>query len=190
MDVKEASEALSEASEKNRFLIIFISVMAVLLSLVEMSAGSELSQSSAHNIAASDLWAFFQAKSIRETTLKTAADGMETLLAAGLSPDQAQLLQRKIGQWRSTAERYESDPATGEGRKEIRQRALAAERLRDRASDLDERFEFSAAMLQIALVLCSAAVMVGVRLLTFGAIGLGALGTLLGLWGWLGIFLH
>ena len=83
------------------------------------------------NIEASDLWAFFQAKDIRRTMVNVAADQTD-LLAAGLTDPAAKAaIDKQIETWRKTAERYESDPKAGNGRKELEEHAKDAEEERD-----------------------------------------------------------
>ena len=67
-------------------------------------------------------------------------------------------------------ERYESEPETREGRKELAARAKEAEKLRDLALAAYHHFELASAALQIAIVLASAAIITGI------AAGLGVVG--------------
>ncbi len=77
------------------------------------------------------------------------------------------------------------EPETGEGRKELAQKAKAAEEKRDQALAAYHVFEFSAAALQLAIVLASAAIVTGAMALGWTSAGLGLIGTILGLMGWL-----
>lgn len=164
---------------------IMISVLACLLALVEIGVKSSQNVYQASNIEASNLWAFFQAKSIRMTSMRTAADTLEALAPSGLADDRQSLLQKRAAEWRNAAQRYDSEPDTGEGRKELAARAKAAEERRDNALAAYHVFEYAAAALQIAIVIASASVVSGVIALAFGAGGLGALGAALALVGWL-----
>ena len=58
--------------------------------------------------------------------------------------------------WRKTAQRYESEPETNEGRKELAARAKAKEESRDRALAAYHMFEYGSAALQLAIVLAGA----------------------------------
>lgn len=184
MEAHETHETIHETAHHgggnplNKRLAIMISILAALLSIVEMSGKSAQSTSMAANIEASNLWSFFQAKTIRATTLRTAAEALDGLPG---TPG----LEQRIGQWRAAADRYESDPQTGEGRKELAERAKHAEAERDHSFAAYHLFEYGAAALQIAIVLCSAAAVTGRMGLAYGAGGLGIIGVVLGFLAWL-----
>jgi len=86
--------------------------------------------------------------------------------------------------WRATADRYESEPATNEGRKELVARAKDAEAIRDRALVADNMFDYGSASLQLAIVLASASIVIGVTWLAWLAGGFGLLGLCFALLGW------
>ncbi|MDO8608439.1 MAG: DUF4337 domain-containing protein [Phaeospirillum sp.] len=171
-------------NSRNRNIAVLISVLAALLAIVEASGKSAQNTSVSANIEASNLWAFFQAKTIRMTTMRTAADALETLILAE-SPELKASAGKRVVDWRAAALRYDSEPETGEGRKELAAKAKVAEAVRDRALSSYHMFEYGAAALQISIVLCSAAVVTGMLGLAFAAGGLGMVGIAFGLLGWL-----
>ncbi|MBF0097615.1 MAG: DUF4337 domain-containing protein [Magnetococcales bacterium] len=197
MEVMETQEQIHEAAHSHhegehggegggkRLVAIMISVLACLLALVETGANGSQSSQIAHNIEASDLWAFYQAKTIRKTTMETVAELMEASKPANLSTDQEAVWSKRIADWRNTAARYESEPDKGEGRKELRARAIAAQKIRDKAAAAHHMFEYGAAALQIAIVMASASVVTGTVMLVWGAGFLGVVGVAFGLLGWL-----
>jgi hypothetical protein len=141
------------------------------------------SQTSAltYNVEASNLWNFYQAKTIRMTTLRTAAENLTLEAGANASePAKAQ-----IEKWRSTAARYDSEPDTGEGRKELMARAKEAEARRDHSLAAYHQFELASAAVQIAIVLASATIITGANVLAIVAAGLGLVGIVFSLIGWL-----
>jgi hypothetical protein len=79
------------------------------------------------NVEASNLWAFYQAKAIRRTTLVTAAEVLKS--AASLENNPA--AKEQIDAWNKTAARYASEPEMKEGTKELAERAKVAEDHRD-----------------------------------------------------------
>jgi Na+-translocating ferredoxin:NAD+ oxidoreductase RnfC subunit len=90
----------------------------------------------------------------------------------------------QIEKWRKTAERYDNEPETNEGRKQLMARAKALEATRDLAMAAYHQYEVASAAVQIAIVLASSAVITGLTALTLAAFGLGLLGvafTLIGL---------
>ena len=74
-------------------------------------------------------------------------------------PDAARAkIEETIKRWRATAERYESDPKTGQGKKELLAKAKEWEAERDRAAQRDPNFDFAEALFQIAIVLGSVSI--------------------------------
>ena len=63
-----------------------------------------------------------------------------------------------VRQYRDRADRYESDPKTREGKKELIEKAKKWEEIRDHAAAQSPNFEYSEALLQIAIVLGSVAI--------------------------------
>ena len=78
-----------------------------------------------------------------------------------------------------------SDPKGGKGAKELLAKVREEEVERDHILAAYHQFEFGAAALQIAIVLCSAGVITEMLALVFLASGLGLIGIGFGLLGWL-----
>ena len=85
----------------NKYLAIFISILALCLALAETFAKGAQTNSIAYNIEASDKWAFFQAKTIRRTTVETAADALELDIKLARDPATKQLLEKRVADWRA-----------------------------------------------------------------------------------------
>ncbi|TMK00543.1 MAG: DUF4337 domain-containing protein [Alphaproteobacteria bacterium] len=159
----------------NKKIALLISVMALLLALAEMFGKSAQTEGISFNIKASDSWNFFQAKTIRQTTLRTAAQALA--LEAATAPDQARAaLLKQADDWMNTVARYESDPVEKDGRKELRAQAEAYEHQRDTQLARYHHYEFASAAYQIGIVLASAAVITAIMALVYAAIGLGVIG--------------
>ena len=172
-DVTEENQPTSKA---NKRIALLIGVLALLLAFSEILGKNAEQDALSRNIEASNLWAFFQAKTIRGTTLRTAADAMEVELAGATDPAVRERLQKRIDGWKATIARYESEPETNEGRKELIARAKAAEARRDISSARDDKYDLVSGLLQIAIVVSSAAIITGVTLLAWTGVGLGLLG--------------
>jgi hypothetical protein len=164
------------ADNQNRKIALLISVIALFLAFSETLGKSAQTVGIELNIKASDTWNFFQAKTIRQTSLRTAAEAM-TLQVAGM-PDQAgkSAMEKQIEAWRSTVARYESDPKEKDGRRELRAQAEQYERDRDLAMARYHNYEFASAAYQIGIVLASAAVITGMMILAYAAAGVGVIG--------------
>ena len=190
----EAAEQIAEAREaadqsfKNRAALI-IAFMAMLLAITSLGGGNAAEDMANNNIHASDTWAFYQAKSIRQTSYRIAADALEADLHANpnMPPDARDFIQKKLEEYRSTAARYEDEPdkddpgnpLKGEGRKQLTARAKDFEAQREVASKQDPNFDFSEALFQIAIVLASVAILAGSRLVLRVALVAGFAATLL-----------
>jgi hypothetical protein len=172
----DVTENNQPTSKVNKRIALLIGILALLLAFSEIGGKNAEQDALARNIEASNLWAFFQAKTIRGTTLRTAADAMEVELAGATDPAVRERLQKRIDGWKATIARYESEPETNEGRKELIARAKAAEARRDISSARDDKYDIVSGLLQIAIVVSSAAIITGVALLAWTGVGLGALG--------------
>jgi hypothetical protein len=133
------------------------------------------------NVEVTNYWSFFQAKNIRQAQLRLAADRFEIDLAINpnVSDDVRKNIEGKIKRYRETADRYESDPKEGDGKKELMAKARSFESDRARAQRKDPYFDFAEALIQIAIVLASVTIITGARALLAGSIGLGVIGALL-----------
>lgn len=161
----------------NKGVALLIAVLALFLALAETGAKSAQTEAISRNIEAANLWAFFQARTIRQTTVRTAAEQAEMHLP-GLPEEARAALTRRQEAWRAQAARWESEPETGEGRRELSARARAAEERRDRSLAAYHQYEIGSAAFQVGIVLASASVITGVGLLAaagglLGVIGLG-----------------
>ena len=180
--MSEIHETIEKAHEGdhaqyfNRRIALLIAVLALFLSFSETLGKSAQTEAISANVKSSDTWAFFQAKDIRRTTLNTAADQTALLAANMADPTAKAAIDKQIEAWRATAARYESDPKTGEGRKELAERAREQEKERDLALAKYHHYELASAAFQVGIVLASAAVITG-------ALGLAWLGGALGVVG-------
>jgi Domain of unknown function (DUF4337) len=179
----EQADQAKEASSENRKIALLIAVIALCLALSETLGKGAQTESISKNVEASNLWAFFQAKSIRRTVVQTASD--QSKLGLGAVGDDAAkaALQKQIDDWQKTAERYRSEPKTGEGQDQLSERAKHAEEERDLAEAKYHHYELASAAFQIGIVLASATIITGIvalawisGLLTLAGIAFTALG--------------
>lgn len=185
MEAHETYEKIEEAHQKhNKRAALLIIGLAALLAIAEMAGKHAQTASIAYNIEANDLWAFYQAKTIRSTVLRTAIESAQ-LLPADTTPEVADARQKQLAEWRKTADRYESDPASKEGRRELAERAKTTTELRDQKLTVYHEFEYSSAALQLAIVMASAAIITETILLEIVSAGLGLVGLGFALVGWL-----
>ncbi|MEO5346791.1 MAG: DUF4337 domain-containing protein [Magnetococcus sp. YQC-9] len=179
-----------DAGKRNRRIAILISAIACLLAIVEIGGNSSQHNALTANIEASNLWAFYQAKTIRMTQSKASADMLETMLPKELPADKTAAWNKKIDDFRAAAKRYDSEPETKEGRKELMERAKQAEAKHEKALHAYHLFEYAAACMQIGIVLASAAAATGVVLLAYLAGGLAGIGIVIASYAWLAPAIH
>jgi len=156
----EQADQAKEASSENRKIALLIAIIALCLALSETLGKGAQTESISKNVEASNLWAFFQAKSIRRTVVQTAAD--QSKLNIGADDAAKAALQKQIDDWQKTAARYRSEPETGEGTEQLSKRAKEAEEERDLATAKYHHFELASAAFQIGIVLASATIITGI----------------------------
>jgi Domain of unknown function (DUF4337) len=177
----EATEEMEHAEHaqraENRRIALLIAVLALFLSFSETLGKSAQTEAIDANVRSADTWAFFQAKDIRKTTVLTAAEQTSLLAAGVIDPAAKAAIDKQIEAWRQTAARYESDPKTGSGRKELQPKAEKEEARHDLAMDRYHHYELASAAFQIGIVLASATVITGMIVLAWlaGLLGIAGL---------------
>jgi uncharacterized protein DUF4337 len=172
----EQAEHVEHAGHSNKRIALLIAVLALFLALSETLGKSAQTEAISENVEASNLWAFFQAKTIRMTTLRTAAETAAVEAARASEEPVKTALGKQIENWQKTAARYDDEPETGEGRKQLTERAKEAEHKRDLAMARYHNYEIASAAYQIGIVLASSAVITGMMALAYFAGGLGLVG--------------
>lgn len=173
------SGAAGHIDPANKKIALLIAVLALVLAFSETLGKAAQTAALSRNIEAANLWAFYQAKSIRQTTLRTAAES----LAVQAASHETDALKAQIEAWKKTVARYENEPETREGRKELAERAKEAESRRDHDMAAYHQYELASASVQIAIVLASATIITGIGALAWLAGGLGVVGVVFSLIG-------
>ena len=177
-------------SSMNKKVALLISVIALFLAFSETLGKSAQTSALSLNVEASNLWAFYQAKTIRQTMLQTTSELLKIDLVKGEGETAAKAaIAKRIGDWEKSVARYNSEPMQrpvrkevnlnppyGEGRRELMALALAAEAKRDTALERYHHYAVASAAFQIGIVLASATVITGMVALSWLAAGLGLLG--------------
>ena len=193
MKAEDAAEVMDQDQAQDRFkryAAILIAFFAMLLAVTGLGSNNAMKEALNENIQASNAFAFYQAKNIRQTSFNLAADQIELawINDPNLSESARAALKVKLDNYRKTSARYESEPETGEGKKELLVKAREHEVTRDRALKQDPYFDYAEVLLQITIVLISVAIVADQRWLVGLAIALGSVGALLSLNGFLLLF--
>jgi len=202
MEASEIGDTLTEASEHEhehghgrmgdesfrKRVGILIGVLAVMLAITETAGNAAMKETINSNIEASNNYAFYQARNIRQTDTRLAADQLDMLAMSRPDLPEASIaaLRDKAAEYRKTADRWESDPKTDDGKKELEAKAKAAEARRGEAQERDGNFELAAALLQIAVVLASSSILHASRPLVWISAAFAAFGAAISLNGFFG----
>jgi hypothetical protein len=189
---EDRAESQAAESFRNRAALM-IAIMAAILAVGGLGGGNATDDMIGNNIKASDTWAFYQAKNVRQTMYRIEREKLQAELAAGLSGPARNAAEARLKAYDSTIARYDSEPdpeapgdlTRGEGKKELSARAKAYEGAFDEASRRDNNFDFAEVLLQLALVLGSVAILAVNRWILIVSAALGALGALLTLNGFM-----
>jgi len=177
---KPLSRSEREASIKDKAGWL-ITVLAALLAINTYISSGNSSKVLNNTISANNTWAFYQAKSVKQTLAEMARDD---------AIDRKQL--EKADKLTAKIDRYESEPETGEGKKELMAKAKGLEAERDQIRKSGPWMTFAGSAFQIAIVLLTASILAVSMSLYFASIAVGALAALLmsqGIWLWLPIVL-
>ena len=181
-EATEVHENIQEAHEKTgtKWIGVYIAVLAVMLAITSMGGSNSMKDMINANVEVTNEWGRFQAKTIRQTEVRLAADRLEVdlLLNPAMPEEVRKNIEAKIKRYKETAERYESDPKEGDGRKELMAKARQLEVDRAKAQRKDPYFDFAEALIQIAIVLASVTIITGAWPLFAGSLGAGLLGVL------------
>ena len=171
---KTRSEREAEIKDRAGWVI---TVIAALLAVNTYIANGNSSKVLNNTIKANDTWSFYQAKSIKQTLAEMARDDAQERKQF----DKVEKLNAKIA-------RYESEPETGEGKRELMARARALEAERDSVRRSGPWMTFSGMAYQLGIVLLSASILAVSMPLFWGSIAVSAVGAVLmsqGIWLWL-----
>ncbi len=176
-------ERSEEARSRDKWIGVWIGLLAVILAIAALGGGNATKEATARNIEASNTWAFFQAKNMRRHALYLQIDQLEMMLETQPDmPEEARAtIRAKIGEYRKQTERLTSEPDKQEGLDELFQRGKALEAARDLAKSKDPYFDYGEALLQIAIILASVAIISGGTPLLVLSLLCGAGGALMAL---------
>jgi hypothetical protein len=163
----EAAEAA--AAKLRGRAALSISVLAALLALASSGSDAAAQTIIKSKIEASNFWAWYHAKNVRQTVNEIAAQDLDAVIKSRPEMDAALRadLQKVVDGRNAKAARYESepdpkfpgDPLKGEGKKELMAQAREHDAQGLRAQQRAKNFGFSGIFLQIGVVLGSVAIL-------------------------------
>jgi hypothetical protein len=159
------SEREAQIKDKAGFIIV---IMALFLAGNTYLANNFSGAAQTKLLQASNTYGFYQAKSIKGT------------IAEGQLEDAMQTNNKdRIAQLQAKIDRYESDPKSGEGKKELLAKAQKLEVEREQARAHSPWLTFSGMLFQLAIVLLSASILSVDNRMYKASLGVGALGLIL-----------
>jgi hypothetical protein len=185
---EELEEKKSEPFTKR--VALTTAIFAVILAITSLGGSNAMKEMLLAQQQASDQWAFYQAKVIREHLYRQQKQRLELdlLEKEALKPEVRKRYEDLLQQTSKEADRY------GLEKKDIRKEAEKLEHERDINRNKDPYFDYAEVLLQIAIVMASISILAHSRRIFFFALVSAALGALLSLNGFLLIlripFLH
>ncbi len=165
-----------------RRVALVTAIIAVVMAFSSLGGSNSTKEMLLAQQQASDQWAFYQAKVIREHLYRTQAEQARVaLLAQGksLPPEARTALTEMQARFEAEAVRYAKE------KKEIEPEARKLEAQRDVAAARDQNFDYAGVLFQIALVLGSIAILSESRKILAACLAFGVLAALLGANGFL-----
>ena len=173
VETKPLSRSEREAAIKDKAGLVIV-IMALFMAITTYFSNSYSGAVLKNTLKATDTYAFYQSKSIKQS------------IAEGQLQDTHDSKRR--AELQARIERYESDPAKGEGKRELLARAQAYEAARDEATRHSPWLTFASMAFQLAIVLLSASILaVNNRMYRISEV-VAVIGTVLlsqGIWLWI-----
>ena len=172
-------EELEEIKGKafTRHVALTTAIFAVLLAVTALGGNNSMKEMLLAQQQASDQWAFYQAKVIREHFYRGQKLRLELdlLEKEALKPEVKQRYEQLLRQMTAEEDRYRVE------KKEIEKEAKKLEHERDVNRDKDPYFDYAEVLLQIAIVMASVAILAHSRSMFAFALAAAGLGSLLSL---------
>jgi hypothetical protein len=139
---------------------LIISIFAAIYSFDAFIGSTLSSRILNETIHLNDVYSFYQAKSIKQSLYQMAIDDLDMVLEdkniAAVTREQLTARQNK---YKAAVARYESDPASGEGKRELLASAKQIEADRDRAKKQAPWIGVAGSVMQISIVLITASIL-------------------------------
>jgi hypothetical protein len=177
-DAKPLSRSEREAQIKDKAGWV-ITVLAALLAINTLFGGANSSKILNNTIDANNTWAFYQAKSIKQTLAEMALDDA----VRAKDTKKAEFLKAKI-------DRYDNEPR--EGKRDLMARARSLEAERAVAKNRSPWYTYAGSLLQIAIVLLTASILAVNRRMYHASIVVGMIGAIFlsqAVWLWIPVII-
>ena len=153
------------------YLALTTVILAVCATLATFKGGGYSTRAVMSQSQASDQWAYYQAKSLKENLYVMKKEQLETDLATrGLTGEAKQLVETKIAEYQKKIDKYSHE------RKTIEQEAKNLEKIRDDSQLHSKAFGMAVIFLQISILLCSISGLMKKKTLWLSGVAGGSVG--------------
>ena len=174
-NISEAVDAAAE-SRLNSIIALLVAITATFMALSSVKAGNigqAMAAEQAHTI---DQWAYFQAKSTKQSLAEATLDMLVAQRASVPSPE----LEKKIASYTERVKRYDRE------KNEIRAVAERHQKNYEALNFHDDQFDLSDAALSVAIALFGVTALTQKRWLLYFALVVAGIGVFFGLCGFFG----
>jgi hypothetical protein len=186
MDTQEQIEHIELIGSHHKRAALLSAVFAVALAILEVGGHAAQNRAADLKLESNALWNYFLTQNVRRTVLQSFTEAIDVLAPRAGRTDET---KKQIDEWQKTIDRLRNNPESDSGYRQIVELAQKTEAGRDRASTDENGFKLASVIVQIAIIVVSASVIMGAIWLTwFGAV-IGLSGCALGLSVWAGFHL-
>lgn len=168
-DAPEIPEAHTPFEKR---VAVCIAILAAVLAFVSMRGDNAKTDAGLRTTEASNQWSFFQAKAIREHTLNVQNNLIDAINSSSLNPEAAAKVKARGAE---DIARYKAE------RGEIKIKAEGLTKEAEMFSAINDRCDLGALLMQIAIVVLSAAILSRMNAMFYIGVALGAAGAVTGL---------
>ena len=177
VEVPDPNEVGEMAADPfTRRVALFVAVYAVGMAVTALGGSNAGKDMVMAQQKASNQWAYYQAKVVRENLYLLEAEKLELDLAtrgAALPADDRKRLDAARAKYQAKADEYKRE------KEEIRAAAEELEKERDVAARRDPYFDYAEVLLQISIVLASVAMLSGKKWAFFASLAVAGIGLVL-----------
>ena len=178
------ADAFDETKElkHDKRVAIYISVLAVLLAIAATGSNDAMKTAQQAGFQGNDHYAYYQSKYVRQSQLKLANDQLQLKMdeapnVESLPEAARKFIQTKKAEYDKEIQKLETDGRHGKA--ELLAMAESCDNQRKLALAQHPFYDYAMAMLQIAIVLASASIIMGTPFLLYGSVGVGVFAILL-----------
>lgn len=160
------------SDQGRNYVALLIALLTLPMAIATVYWSNTTSDALTYGIHVVNTYSFYQAKTTRQSVMQLTADDLELELKLHppASTEGKTLIKDRIAALRSNIARYQSDVASGDGKKELLVKAKELEGLRDISLRKSTYFAYGMIILQIAIVLATASQMANSTFLLYPSI--------------------